>query len=514
MLDTFRSSIQYLISFACLVTCYAGAQTEDSSISLPDDLKWESECVPEGLGVDPITFALFQMYTSGDEEADIRNFFLEEKVTLKEGGDHFDWEYIGSVHGNHRVIRASGQIKECYWRFTSVMVLHREGDRFVLTGDMSGGGRHVSDVFHAKVGDDKIFYSQVSSEGSFVDQVVEMFPELQTWYDRSTKRGLCYGTASFNGWFDYAADISEKGEISNTEILMFHPTEGWDVKPIEPAGLAEVALQMLRKIDDDKPEEFKENGIAFSPVVFKELLGADLKDDDTSSKSVEISKYKDEPYKRCSGHEWAYVGRVGDNHIVYFKLYETGLGPFSGLYTVRKDGDVLEKVERIARQVGYDDEIQSNRDGHVKTLFVDASELTYDHYCSTKSLLQALLEMFPELREYAQSKDLSGLSYDGQKTTLAQKGTLTWKTEIAVDGSVKSRTLDSYKPYSSFGIDYEKARRYFDEGILLPIDQAVACVSLVYARDHGKNGVIDSSENLKHMLMDILDRTFPACPGH
>ncbi len=485
-----------------------GAQAEDSSIPLPDDLKWESECVPEGLGVDPITFALYQLDARGQETVDIRNTFLNNDINRGEGSDNFEWDYLGSVHGNHRIVRSRLEYCDFDWPFGSIMILHREGDRFVLTGNASGGGRCVNDICDVKVKGDQILYTRLSTYGSFVDWVVDAYPELQPWYDRSSKRGLSYGSASFNGWFDVAANISDKGEIASTEILMWHPAEGSeDMRSIKADGLVAAVLSVLRQIDADKPEEFKENGIAFSPAVIKELLEADLRDDDTRPKSVEITEYKDAEYSRYRGYYWDYIGRVGDHHVVYLKVAGSDGGAFSGLYTVRQDGDVLEKVARIARQIGYKNEIETNA-WYAKSLFVENSELTYTHHASTENLFKTLLECVPELAAYARSKDLSGLSED------ECKGKLTWKVEIAADATVKQRSLVSY--YPSYDMQYDRARRYFDEGILLPIDTAVACVSTIYAHDHSSTGtgIIDMNEHLKDMLMDILERTFPAGPGN
>ncbi len=506
MLDTFRSSIQYLISFACLVTCPSGAQAEDSSIPLPDDLKWESECVPEGLGVDPITFALYQLDWD-NKSVEIHQAFLEKEVAFGEGGDNFEWEYLGSVHGNHRAV-LSYNYYSSGWMHTSIKVLHREGNRFILTDSMGGGGILENVIYGVEVKNDQILYTRFLSDGYFVDEVVDMFPELQPWYDRSSKRGLCYRRSCYIGWCDYAANISSKGEIVNTDILRFHPAQGSESPLLaQPSGLVSIALGVLQEIDNDKPEEFKDNGIAFSPHVFKELLKADLADDDRRPKSVEIAKFKDEKYSGKDGFEWDYAGRIGDHHIVYFGFRDQDEGQYTGIYAVRKDGDALEKVARIARQVGYENEIKPN-DCWVKELIVDGSELTYSHGCTAKNLFNAWLDACPELRAYAQSKDLSGLRDNGDK------GTLTWKVEIAADGSVKSRSLESYKPCIWSGMEYERARRYCDEDLLLPIDVAVACVSALYAREYGNNDVIDMNEHLEHMLIDILERTFPAGPGH
>ncbi len=520
MLDTLRSLIQYLIPCACLVTCFACADEEDrSTATLPADFYYEGKPIHETYLEEWLSPGLFR-YLSEDEmmislseavkEPDsVEQSDIDEEDFLWSNNEEiFEWNYLGAVPGGHHILRAYCWPRGAMGKFTAFFIVHRDGDRLVISDIIEGGDRHSSSIYGLKVEGNKVVYRRGASMAGFVERALTMFPELQPLYDRSSKTGLCYGEAGFMGVYEMAATISDKGEVLSDEVLMFYPAEGGegsDTTPVKPAGIKAYALEMLRDIDRDKPDEFKENGIAYSPELFKKLLEADLKGDDHRPKVVDISEFKDVPYAYYfSSYNWGHIAKIGDYHLVYISMHDLSWDAdyFSGIYTVKKEGNQLRKVGRIARQVGRNCEITTGHYYGCNSFSTDTSSVDYQHDITPRALWTALMEMYPEYADTAGERDMTGV--DDRDTC----GSFVWKAEIAADGTLKGRSFVAYRPYVR--VDYDEAKLALKQKDALSLKEAMQCVAKVMQHeDKSEAYSINGVDGLKEMFVQVLKHSAP-----
>lgn len=375
--------------------------------ALPNDLMYEGKGIPD-------TFLCFYFgFPEVSQELDLTNCLKEEPPITYDNdcwgppNIDFKWDYLGTFPGNFHLI------KTYYWeagamgKFTSLLLVKREGQHFKISDALYGGDRHASMIFSANIKDNKITYSQGATSLGLMEIAAELFPDIKQLYEKSSKTGLCWGEACYIGKFEYEVTVTPGGKFKNMELLSFSPGEGEPgfLKGYTQKELRTFALELLIGIDRDKPEEFKEEGIAYSPVCFQKILEEDLRGESKVPKSISISSFKNTPSSLFSSFSWSYIGKIDNYHIIRASLTDYGSGSPFGIYTVVKEGNILKKIARILH-------CKDRESWEIFSTEVDDNTLTYFEEVSASALFSLLKEKYPEYDALIKTKDLAASQND------------------------------------------------------------------------------------------------------
>jgi hypothetical protein len=273
------------------------------------------------------------------------------KLLFEYSPEHMNYieiESLGKLSTGEWVL--SYEINESVYCAYGICLLAKEKEWAIL--DRIEGCRR-SEIRGIKVEGDQIFFWQTASLEALFGTASPLFPDFKTYFERSSKEGIGY----FAGGFDYVVQV-ESGKFKEPELLAFVPAEGWPPysgKEYQGEDLKRLAFEILADLDHDKPEVFKERGIAFSPILFQKLLEEDLQGEDLGPKSVGIEQWKNEPVNHYMiPFHWKHIGSFKNHHYVYATLktgnwWDESHREFFGVYTVARDGDTIHKVRRLAR---------------------------------------------------------------------------------------------------------------------------------------------------------------------
>lgn len=270
----------------------------------------------------------------------------------------FSWTYLGSLDTNHHII-----VGYYTWYCTRtyddirVAVIKRIGDTLIRTSIIMGEWCKT-----VESRDGALFYSLPMTNGDFIEEVCVLYPEIAPLYDRSSKRGLYYSYGNSNyfcdpdGYCTYRVPFTPDGRIGTQTIEYFDTVKDWKIYDrIEKDGFKEYALQILRDIDKDIPDDLKEDGVAYSPECFFQLIEDDIRNKNLGTKKVLINAYKDEPsvgrsYTEYGTFQWDYIGQYSNYYCIYvncndiFDDCQNG----AGLYLIAKENEYLKKITRLA----------------------------------------------------------------------------------------------------------------------------------------------------------------------
>lgn len=172
---------------------------------------------------------------------------LEEPV--KHPKIDFTWDYIGTVHNKYHVVKVYYWEDGCMGKYTGLLLLKREDNLLKITDIVLGGDRHSSCIRNGKVENSTLHYSQGITTGGIVDTALEMHPELQPLYEKSSKKATGYGEACAYGICKYMAAVSTEGKIIDRQLVTFHACEG-EIETDElyqKGGIKAVAIDLLER---------------------------------------------------------------------------------------------------------------------------------------------------------------------------------------------------------------------------------------------------------------------------
>ena len=297
--------------------------------------------------------------------------FLDEQYDL-------EWEYIGQTSNGCHVVWSN--VYEPAYYFWGLHILKQNDEGFVVTDIIDGC--IGCEVYGNKIEGNKLIFSRLTTTAGVVYRGAELFPEINRFVNRSSKEGIGSGKAYYCGYFKYATHIDEAGKVQEPVFEAFYPAEGWPPyshKVFEGESLKKLVMEMLADIDADKPEEFKEEGVAFSPVCFQALLEDDLEGNQDAESEIEIANLKDATYYFTYNRDfsWAYLGRYERFHVIYASLKcgdYSQRNSYTGLYTLVLENGRLKKVARLLRAEGAERQILGDSYYYPSTL--EKSKLT------------------------------------------------------------------------------------------------------------------------------------------
>ena len=237
--------------------CYEKA----TPMPIPSDLMYEGKSIPEDVLKNFFGLSIIGYFTP-DLELDLPSCFTKQIPSQENLDDEeftkvevsFDWEYFGTLYQHFHAIRIYRWEAGCIGKFTGILLLKREGNKLRITDIIFGGDRHSSCIHEGscKIKGNKIHYSQGATTGSLVDQALQQFPDLDPFYNKSSKNGICYGEACATGYFEYEADINPEGEVKEIKLINFVACEGDDEmsEAYQKGGLKAVALKLLEDKED------------------------------------------------------------------------------------------------------------------------------------------------------------------------------------------------------------------------------------------------------------------------
>ncbi len=353
------SHLKAVIALAAFCFCTAHAQ-------LPEDFLYQGNPIPEdclarffcdaSVAARDFPIELELQRQAPPAEHKVANEYYIPPI-------HREWSYCGSIGNNLHLVWTYYWEQGAMGKFSSLLLVKRDNGKLVILDILFGGDRHASMLGKSiTIKGHTLVYTKSVTSMEFMHLVTKLYPDFETYFKRSSKYGLAYGEACFWGSCEFQVNVSLDDKFSEPIFISFYPAEEGPVpcREYSKAELKELAMNDLRALDEHIDHELKDGGIAYSPILFKELLEDDLHNESFTEKSIPISKYKNEPADFFMDFSYRYCFKLGDCHVVKARdlsLYSCpGERPsVLGLYLLKKEGDQLKRVNRLAHIQGKSD---------------------------------------------------------------------------------------------------------------------------------------------------------------
>lgn len=394
--------------------------------------------------------------------------------------DSFSWYYVGTMHDNIHIVRAELHPSGLRSLFHSLYSIKQDGSVFKIIDVIYGDVDEDYPLQKVCITNNTISYCEQIREKDCLPMLVKLFPDqLQTLYNHSAKTGLNWENNNYKGTFTYNIAVSEDGTFQDKKIVSFKNN---DKSVYSYENFPALGLTLLQEIDAHIPEELKENGIAYSPICFQKLVENDLANISTEPTSITITEHKKSPYDpEDNEFTWEYIGSLNDFHLICANdSWHT-----SGIYTIKKEGDTLKKIARIAwgHYENSNDNTSINpyksqqcswENKEQKLYKIKNNCYKYEQQANCTQFIAQLLEQFPELQSNAHNKNIVSNNTDNDITTVLS-------VELSSDGTACNRHIVTF--YYRGAICDEK----WDDNFLtqtVPLDKALRYAVTAHCREH------------------------------
>lgn len=465
---------------------------------------------------DPISFFYDQSLDSNTSEINLAHCCINQEENeansdestdedIIEYDDSFSWYYVGTMHDNIHILRAELHPSGLRSLFHSLYSIKQDGSAFKIIDVIYGDVDEDYPLQKVCINNNTISYCEQIREKDCLPMLVKLFPDqLQTLYNRSAKIGLNWENNNYKGTFTYNVTVSKDGTFEDEKIVSF---KGNDKSIYTYENFPALGIKLLQEIDDHIPEELKDNGIAYSPICFQKLIEDDLADISTEPTAVTITEYKDYAYEpEDNDFTWEYIGPCNNFHLICaHDSWHT-----SGIYTIKKEGDTLKKIVRIAwghYEDSHDDTSinphksqQCSWENEERKLYkIKNNCYKYEQQANCTQFIAQLLEQFPELQSNAHNKNIISNNTDSDITTILS-------IELSPDGTACNRQIITF--YYRGAICDEKWNDDFLTQTV-PLDTALRYAVTAHCRAHEERypHYFVEQDDLKKLLENTLRLT-------
>jgi len=321
------------------------------------EMVFDEECCPVALQYrsSPISNECMQLFFKQDkDEIDLADYYSytnkTNEITTEDDDKSnewlneqsmFDWVYVGALPHDLYVLYGYDALSD---QSEITIAIVKRTDDILRRMSMIQSSGHT-----AYIENNHVVYSEPISNQKLVEMVIDHYPEIAHLYKRSSKKGLSYyGFWSECGSLTRKVNVADDGIIQSNTIIHFQDmydyenTLGWCNQELKL-----YVLNILKKIDANKPDALKEEGVAYSPHCFRLLIEKDLKDNDCSPQTVQISAHKNDPYEYDDDDSftWEYIGQFKNYYCIYVTYENSHVTTcYEGIYTIEKSNDYLKKI--------------------------------------------------------------------------------------------------------------------------------------------------------------------------